>query len=104
MWVRGENKGLRLGQDYAITFAGYGKPAVISIPNITEDLTITFTANYHKEHVCTHKQDIVKKEATYTETGIKVQTCYKCGKTFEETIAMLEPEENNDDKKDNEQK
>ena len=104
LWVRSENKGLKLDQDYTITFAGYGKPAVISIPNVTEDLTITFTANYHKEHVCTHKQDTVKKEATYTETGIKVHTCYKCGKTFEETIAMLEPEKNNDDKKDSEQK
>ncbi len=103
LWVRSKTNGLKLGTDYTITFEGYGKPAVISIPNVREDLTITFTANYHDEHLCSHKQDTVKKEATYTETGIVVHTCYKCGKIYEGTIPMLKPEENNDDKKDDKQ-
>lgn len=75
------------GKDYSFSYEGIGKPVVLSIPNVTDNLEITFYAAYHEEHDYSPKYDTILKEATCTEEGLVQHLCYKCGKTSEEVIS-----------------
>lgn len=81
-------KGLILGTDFHYSFNGYGKPVVFSIPNVTKDLTITFTASYHENHDYDIEKDVIQTTATCTNEGAVFRYCYMCGKTELETLAL----------------
>ncbi|MGN0140584.1 MAG: hypothetical protein ACI4AD_00025 [Roseburia sp.] len=82
------NKGLVLGEDFTFSYEGYGNPVVLSIPNVTDDLNIIFSAAYHDTHDFTQAYDTVLKEATCIQEGAVLHYCYKCGKTEEETTPV----------------
>ena len=83
-----DGKGLKLGTDFTYSYDGYGKPIVLSIPNVTKDLNITFTACYHETHDYNAENDVVKESATCTKEGEVLHTCYKCGKVVSEKISV----------------
>lgn len=83
-----DGKGLKLGTDFTYSYDGYGKPIVLSIPNVTKDLNITFTACYHETHDYNAENDVVKENATCAKEGEVLHTCYKCGKVVSEKISV----------------
>ena len=80
--------GLKLGTDFTYSYDGYGKPIVLSVPNVTRDLNITFTACYHETHDYNAENDVVKENATCSKEGEILHTCYKCGKVVGEKISI----------------
>ena len=84
------NKGLVLGKDFTYSFEGYGKPVVLSIPNVTGDLNITFSAGYHDTHDFSKNYDTILRESTCIQEGKVLHYCYKCGKT-EEAVTPINP-------------
>lgn len=82
------NKGLKLGTDFDYSFAGYGEPVVLSIPNVTKDLTIIFDAVYHDKHDFLVDKDVVLKEATCNSEGLALHYCYMCGKMVAENTPV----------------
>ncbi|MGN1102096.1 MAG: hypothetical protein ACI4RG_07880, partial [Huintestinicola sp.] len=81
--------GLKLGTDFSYSYDGYEEPVVFSIPNVTEDLNITFTACYHETHDYSKDDDVVIEEATCTKEGEVLRTCYKCGKSVHEKTDIV---------------
>ncbi len=75
--------GLLLGTDYDYTVSEDGRSVTVTIPSVTRNLDITACAQYHEEHSCSDKDDIVLKEASCSGKGRVRHFCYKCGKTYD---------------------
>ena len=76
--------------EYTIDCEGFKMPIVLTIPNIQHDIHIILNASYHEEHDYSPAYDtIITDGGCITDSTIR-HFCYKCGKTYDETIPAAE--------------
>lgn len=81
LYVGNGNSVMILGKDYTVTCKGNGEPVVLTIPNITSDLSVQISAFEHSKHDFDANKDKVIAESTCKSTGTLSRYCYMCGAT-----------------------
>ena len=76
--------------EYTVEYEDFKMPVVLTIPNIQHDIRIILNASYHEEHDYSPTYDtVIKDGGCITDSTIR-HFCYKCGKTYDETIPAAE--------------
>lgn len=74
------------GIDYTVDKENFEAPVTLTIPNVQHDTFITVKAHYHDEHDYSPAYDTIMQNGNCTADSIIRHFCYKCGKTYDETI------------------
>ncbi|MCM1333546.1 MAG: InlB B-repeat-containing protein [Bacteroides sp.] len=75
------------GVDYTMEKDSFDEPVTITIPNIKQDIYIKLVAHYHEEHDFSETDDTIIKNGNCVTDSVVRHFCYKCGKTYDETVS-----------------
>lgn len=73
--------------DYTFNKENFEAPVTITVPNVQHDIFIMLKACYHEEHDYSAADDTIIENGGCIEDSIVRHFCYKCGKTYDETVA-----------------
>lgn len=74
------------GTEYTVSKENFEAPVILTIPDIQHDTFIKIKANYHEEHDYSSEYDEIIQNGSCTSDSVIRHFCYKCGKTYDETV------------------
>lgn len=72
--------------EYTFDKEDFEAPVTLTIPDIQHDIFIKLKAHYHSEHDYPEQYDTIISDGNCTSDSVIRHFCYKCGKTYDETI------------------
>lgn len=74
------------GVEYTVDKENFEAPVILTIPDVQHDTFIKIKAHYHDEHDYSEEYDEVIRNGNCTSDSVIRHFCYKCGKTYDETV------------------
>lgn len=72
--------------EYTVDKDDFNAPIILTIPNVQHDIFIELKAHYHEEHDYANEYDEIIVNGGCINDSVIRHFCYKCGKTYDETI------------------
>lgn len=74
------------GVEYTVDKENFEAPVILTIPDVQHDTFVKIKAHYHDEHDYSEGYDEVIRNGNCTSDSVIRHFCYKCGKTYDETV------------------